>query len=120
MKLEEKKKLLQKRRWRIRRKVKGTSERPRLVVRFTNLHIHVQVIDDTVGNSLAHVTSVAGDFRAKQVRPNIEGATIMGKAIAEAAKAKGISDVVFDRAGRRYHGCVKAFADAAREGGLNF
>lgn len=116
MKLAHKKKLLQKRRWRIRKKVKGTAERPRLTVRFTNKHIHVQVIDDTVGTTSAAVSSVGQEG----IKGNAAGAEAMGKQIAEKAAAAGITSVVFDRAGRRYHGVVKAFADAARAGGLVF
>ncbi|WP_269524743.1 50S ribosomal protein L18 [Coraliomargarita parva] len=116
MKLELKKNLLQKRRWRIRKKVKGTAERPRLAVHFSNKHIYAQCIDDSKGHTLAYVSSVgAGDAKA-----NIEGAVALGKTIAEKAKAAGIEAVVFDRAGRRYHGCVKSFAEAAREAGLQF
>ena len=116
MKLSHKKKLLQKRRWRIRKKVKGTAERPRLTVRFTNKHIHVQVIDDTVGKTVAAASSIGID----SIKGNIAGSETMGKSIAEKAVAAGITSVVFDRAGRRYHGVVKAFADAARAGGLTF
>lgn len=116
MKLSHKKQLLQKRRWRIRKKVTGTPERPRLTVRFTNKHIHVQIIDDTVGKTQVAVSSVGNEG----VKGNVAGAEVMGKAIAEKAVAAGISNVVFDRAGRRYHGVVKSFADAARSGGLIF
>ena len=116
MKLAHKKQLLQKRRWRIRKKVKGTAERPRLTVRFTNKHIHVQVIDDTIGKTAAAASSVGQE----EVKGNVAGAEALGKQIAEKAAAAGITTVVFDRAGRRYHGVVKAFADAARAGGLVF
>ena len=116
MNLAHKKQLLQTRRWRIRKKVKGTAERPRLTVRFSNKHIHVQVIDDTVGKTSAAVSSVGQE----SIRGNVAGAEAMGKQIAEKAVAAGITSVVFDRAGRRYHGVVKAFADAARAGGLVF
>ncbi|MGB0272258.1 MAG: 50S ribosomal protein L18 [Opitutales bacterium] len=117
MKLEKKKSLLQKRRWRIRKKVKGSAERPRLAVHFSNKHIYAQCIDDVQGHTLAYVSSVAKGTEAKA---NSEGAAELGKLIAEKAKAAGIETVVFDRAGRRYHGCVKTFAEAAREGGLQF
>lgn len=117
MKLEKKKSLLQKRRWRIRKKVKGSAERPRLAVHFSNKHIYAQCIDDVQGHTLAYVSSVAKGTEAKA---NNEGAAELGKLIAEKAKAAGIETVVFDRAGRRYHGCVKTFAEAAREGGLQF
>lgn len=117
MKLDKKKVLLQKRRWRIRKKVKGTAERPRLAVHFSNKHIYAQCIDDVKGHTMAYVSSVAKGAEAKA---NNEGAAELGKVIAEKAKAAGIETVVFDRSGRRYHGCVKTFAEAAREGGLQF
>ena len=118
MKLQKKQSLAQKRRWRIRKKVQGTAERPRLAVHFSNKHIYAQCIDDVAGHTLAYASSVGGkDVAAKA---NAEGAVALGKAIAEKAKSAGIGSVVFDRAGRRYHGCVKSFAEAAREGGLQF
>lgn len=120
MKLEKKKDLLQKRRWRIRRKITGTAERPRLVVRFTHQHIYAQCIDDTTGKSLIYFSTVSKDTREQKLKPNTAGAAELGRQLGEKAKAAGIEKVVFDRAGRRYHGCVKAFADAAREAGLQF
>ncbi|PXA04963.1 50S ribosomal protein L18 [Coraliomargarita sinensis] len=118
MKLQKKQSLAQKRRWRIRKKVQGTAERPRLAVHFSNKHIYAQCIDDVKGHTLAYVTSVGG--KDTDLKANSEGANALGKAIAEKAKTAGIESVVFDRAGRRYHGCVKSFAEAAREGGLQF
>lgn len=118
MKLQKKQSLAQKRRWRIRKKVQGCAERPRLSVHFSNKHIYAQCIDDVKGHTLAYVTSVSG--KDAKVVANNDGAIILGKAIAEKAKAAGIDRVVFDRGGRRYHGCVKSFAEAAREGGLQF
>jgi len=116
MKLEKKQSLLQKRRWRIRKKVRGTAERPRLTVHFSNKHVYAQCVDDARGHTMAYVSSVGqGDAKA-----NVDGAVALGKAIAGKAKSAGIESVVFDRAGRRYHGCVKSFAEAAREGGLQF
>lgn len=117
MKLDKKQSLLQKRRWRIRKKIKGTAERPRLAVHFSNKHIYAQCIDDLKGHTMVYVSSTAKDSDAKA---NGEGAVALGKLVAEKAKAAGIESVVFDRSGRRYHGCVKSFADAAREGGLQF
>ncbi len=117
MKLDKKKSLLQKRRWRIRKKVKGTVERPRLAVHFSNKHIYAQCIDDVNGHTLAYVSSVA---KGSEAKANNEGAVEIGKVIAEKAKVAGIQSVVFDRSGRRYHGCVKTFAEAARKGGLQF
>ncbi|MGB0409265.1 MAG: 50S ribosomal protein L18 [Opitutales bacterium] len=118
MKLQKKLSLAQKRRWRIRKKVQGSAARPRLTVHFSNKHIYAQCIDDVKGHTLAYVSSVGGKDAA--VKANSEGAVTLGKAIAEKARAAGIESVVFDRAGRRYHGCVKSFAEAAREGGLQF
>ena len=118
MKLQKKQSLAQKRRWRIRKKVQGSAERPRLTVHFSNKHVYAQCIDDVAGHTLAYACSVGGKDAA--VKANSEGAVAMGKAIAEKAKSAGIESVVFDRAGRRYHGCVKSFAEAAREGGLQF
>ena len=118
MKLQKKQSLAQKRRWRIRKKVQGTAERPRLAVHFSNKHIYAQCIDDVAGHTLAYASSVGGKDAA--VKANAEGAVALGKSIAEKAKSAGIESVVFDRAGRRYHGCVKSFAEAAREGGLQF
>lgn len=120
MSLEHKKLVKQKRRWRIRKKVRGTSERPRLCVHFTNQHIYAQCIDDTIGSTLLYVSTLSKDLKEDGIKPNLEGAEKLGKIVAERAKSKNIEAVVFDRAGRIYHGCVKAFANAAREGGLNF
>ena len=118
MKLQKKKQLLQKRRWRIRKKVSGDSNRPRLAVRFSQKHIHAQCIDDLAGHTLAYLSTVAKD--AKGNLPNIKGATAFGKLFGEMAKGAGITKVVFDRSGRKYHGRVKAFADAVREIGIEF
>lgn len=117
MKLEKKRALLQRRRWRIRKKIKGTAERPRLTVHFSNKHIYAQCIDDAKGHTLLFLSSLDKDL---QVKSNVEGAATLGKVFAEKANSAGVETVVFDRAGRRYHGCVKSFAEAAREGGLKF
>jgi len=90
-------------------------------VRFSNLHIYVQFVDDTKGVTLASTSSVAKSVKgSEKLSANIGGATRMGTLAAEAAQSKGISNVVFDRSGARYHGKLKALADAAREGGLKF
>ena len=119
MRIEQKQKLRQLRHWRIRKKVQGTAERPRMAVCFTHKNIHVQFIDDLAGKTLA-ATSSASKGADKALKANVNGAQSVGKLAAEAAKSKGISKVVFDRAGARYHGKVKALADAAREAGLQF
>jgi large subunit ribosomal protein L18 len=120
MRLDKKRSLLQKRRWRIRRKVRGTAEQPRLTVHFSHKHIVAQVIDDEAGKTLLYLSTLSKDLADKKLSANSASATELGKILGERAKGKGIGQVVFDRAGRRYHGCVKAFADAAREGGLSF
>lgn len=112
--------LNQKRRWRIRKKIKGTAERPRLCVHFSGKHIYAQAIDDVAGRTMVSVTSLSPENRGRKLAANIAGAKELGAAFAGKAKAAGLSAVVFDRNGRRYHGKVKTFADAAREGGLQF
>ncbi len=121
MRIEKKYELLQKRRWRIRKKVSGTSERPRMSVRFSGQHIYVQFVDDTKGVTLASTSTRGKDAPVgEKLAANVKSAVVIGKAAAEAAKAKGINTVVFDRSGASYHGKVKALADAAREAGLKF
>jgi large subunit ribosomal protein L18 len=103
---------------RIRLKLKGNQERPRLAVFRSLKHIYAQVIDDKQGRTLASASS--GEKNSSVVGGNLAGAKEVGKLIAERAKTKGISKVVFDRGGYLYHGRVKALADAAREAGLEF
>jgi large subunit ribosomal protein L18 len=105
---------------RIRKKVQGTAERPRLNVYRSVNHIYVQLIDDLAGKTLIAASSAVGKKGQRKAGGNLAAAKEIGKAIAEKAKAKGISKVVFDRGGYLYHGRVKALADAAREGGLQF
>jgi len=112
--------LLQKRRWRIRKKVTGTAVRPRLCVKFSGKHIYAQAIDDEQGVTLAFLSSLDADLRPKKLSANVVSAKELGTAFAVKAVAAGIGSVVFDRSGARYHGKVKQFADAAREGGLKF
>ena len=112
--------LLQKRRWRIRKKVAGTAARPRLCVRFTSKHVYAQAINDDAGTTLVFLGSLDAELRKQKVKANIAGAKVLGVAFAAKAKAAGIASVVFDRSGAPYHGKVKVFADAAREGGLQF
>jgi large subunit ribosomal protein L18 len=121
MRIEKKQKLRQLRRWRIRKKVRGTSERPRMTVCFTGKHIYVQFIDDGVGKTLAAASTRSKSTPDRDaLKANVSSAQTIGKIAAEAARSKGIEKVVFDRAGARYHGKVKALADAAREAGLQF
>jgi large subunit ribosomal protein L18 len=105
---------------RIRKKVLGTPERPRLNVYRSLNHIYVQVIDDLKGSTLVSASSAEGKKGEPRRGGNLAAAKSVGKTIAERAKAKGINEVVFDRGGYIYHGRVKALADAAREAGLEF
>jgi len=119
---KEKQKRFERRKWRGRAKLMGTSERPRLSVFRSDKHIYAQVIDDLAGKTLVAVASTKAEARGAELKNggNIAAAKAMGKAIAEKAKAAGITRVAFDRGGRQYHGRIKALADAAREGGLQF
>ena len=106
---------------RLRKKVSGTTERPRLAIHFSGQHITAQVIDDHAGATLASVNTTEEAFRKEAGnRANVATAVKVGKLIAERAKAAGIEQVAFDRSGFHYHGRVKALAEAAREGGLKF
>jgi len=107
------------RRFRVRNKIKGTAERPRLNVFRSSKHIYAQLIDDQTGQTLAAVSS-CGKESAVKYGGNVKAAKVVGQKLAEAAKAKGIDKAAFDRGHYRYHGRVKALADAAREGGLKF
>src|SRR5579871_5209009 len=105
---------------RIRKKIQGTAERPRLNVYRSLNHIYVQLIDDQKGSTLVAASSAQGKKGQRTVGGNLAAAKSVGKAIAERAQAKGIDKVVFDRGGYLYHGRIKALADAAREAGLKF
>lgn len=121
MRTEQKQKLKLRRRWRIRTKISGTKERPRMAVCFTNKNIHVQFIDDDARVTLAaaSTTSKATPDRDK-LAANVASAKTLGGIAARTALDKGIKQVIFDRGGLRFHGKVKALADAAREAGLQF
>lgn len=109
-----------KRRRRVRSKIFGVSERPRLTVCKSIKHVYAQIVDDTVGRTLAHVSSTSKQLAGKlsAAKNKTDRAKIIGLAIAVAAKEKGITEVVFDRNQNRYHGRVRALAEGAREGGL--
>jgi large subunit ribosomal protein L18 len=112
---------LQRRKWSLRSNLFGTAERPRLSVFRSDKHIYAQVINDFDGKTLASASSIATEVRGDLKNGgNIAAAKRVGKAIADKAKAAGVTQVMFDRGGRKYHGRVKALADAAREGGLKF
>jgi large subunit ribosomal protein L18 len=105
------------RRRRVRAKVRGTAERPRLSVFRSNRGIGAQLIDDVAGNTVAAVNWTEGDLKSLK---SMDQAKRAGELLAERAKAAGVQTVIFDRGGYRYHGRVKALADGAREGGLSF
>ena len=116
-----KRKLKQLRKWRIRKKVTGTTERPRMSVTFSNEHIYVQFIDDSKGVTLASASTRDKTTPDRnKLAANVESAKKIGTQAAEAAKGKGVTQIVFDRNGNVYHGKIKALADAAREAGLKF
>ena len=121
MRTEQKHRLALRRHWRVRKKISGTSARPRMSVCFTNQNIHVQFIDDVAGRTLAatSTTSKATPDRDK-LAANAASAKTIGILAAKTALEKGINQVVFDRGSARYHGKLKALADAAREAGLKF
>lgn len=112
---------LKRRHVRIRKKVSGTPQRPRLCVFRSLKHIYAQVIDDVAGHTLASVSTLDGEIKAEvQGKTKTERAKLVGALIAGRARAKGLGRVVFDRGGYKYHGRVKQLAEAAREAGLEF
>jgi large subunit ribosomal protein L18 len=133
MKVEKKRELEQKRHWRVRKKIFGTPERPRMSVCFTNKHIYVQFIDDVHGVTLASVSTLSKSIPDRdklKLGANVETAKLIGRLAAEAALACGVTQVVFDRGHHKYHwnekngqiylGKVAALAEAARQAGLKF
>ncbi|MEV4260984.1 50S ribosomal protein L18 [Kribbella sp. NPDC049584] len=104
---------------RVRKKISGTAERPRLVVTKSSRHLFVQVIDDVAGKTLVSASTMEADLRGAEASKTDKAKTV-GGLIADRAKAAGIDSVVFDRAGNKYQGRIAALADAAREGGLGF
>jgi len=110
----------QHRHFRVRKRAIGTAERPRLNVYRSNLHIYAQVIDDAKGHTLAFASTLDVSLKDAKDGASVGGAVAVGRLVAERAKAAGVDKVVFDRGGYLYHGRIKALADAAREGGLDF
>jgi large subunit ribosomal protein L18 len=102
-----------------RKKINGTTERPRLVVTRSSKHITVQVVDDLQGKTLAYASTMEADLRSLEGDKTAKARKV-GERVAELAKAAGVSEAVFDRAGNKYHGRVAALAEGAREGGLTF
>ena len=113
---ESRSKIRAKKHYKLRNRINGTSERPRLSVFRSNDHMYAQIIDDTVGNTLVSASTTQKDVKAELEKTNdVAAASYLGKVIAERALAKGITEVVFDRGGFIYHGKIEALADAARE-----
>jgi large subunit ribosomal protein L18 len=112
---------LQRRKWHLRKTLVGTAERPRLSVFRSDKHIYAQVVDDHAGRTLVSAGTTEKDVRGDLVNGgNVKAAVLVGKTIAERAKAAGITKVAFDRGGRMYHGRIKALAESARKAGLQF
>lgn len=111
-----------KRKKRVRKKIKGTPERPRLTVFRTAKHIYAQIVDDNNGRTLVATSTISQDFKskAKGISGNIKGAILVGETIGKKGIEKGIKKIIFDRNGFLYHGRIKALADAARKSGLIF
>ena len=119
--LKKKRANLKRRQRRVRDKISGTPERPRLRVTRSNAQIYAQVIDDTVGRTLVSASSLDKEFKEQGKRgSNIEGAELVGKLVGQRAIEAGITEIVFDRGGHIYHGRVQALADGARSAGLKF
>ena len=119
-KTNKKQALRSRRQRRVRKKVAGTSQRPRLAVFRSNRHISVQVIDDDQGKTLAYASTTETAVAAGESTSNVVAAKSVGQLVGERAKAAGVGAVIFDRGGNRYHGRVAALADGAREAGLEF
>lgn len=120
-KLQKKQSSLKRRHTRVRGKISGTAECPRMCVTRSNKNLYVQFVDDVAEKTICGVSTMSPDFvKAKKNGANVEGAVELGKLAAKCAKDKKITKVVFDRGGNLYHGRIKALAEAAREGGLEF
>lgn len=120
-KYQAKKAGLERRKRRVRAKVFGTAERPRLAVHRTNAHIYAQVVNDVTSETICSASTLSPEFRSTgKIGSNKEAAEFVGKLIGERALKAGVSEVTFDRGGRIYHGRVKALADGARAAGLKF
>lgn len=120
-KLQAKQAGLRRRHTRVRGKISGTAERPRLCITRSNANMYAQVIDDVAGKTLCAVSTLGPEFKATNKNgATVEGATALGELVGKKAQESGVSEVVFDRGGNLYHGRIKAVADAARDAGLKF
>ncbi|MBD3426026.1 MAG: 50S ribosomal protein L18 [Candidatus Omnitrophica bacterium] len=119
----DKKKLAERRKKSIRKKISGSSERPRMAVRKSNRNLFVSIIDDVEGKTLCGASTLSKEIKGKKAadtRKNLNFAEMLGEVIAKKAAEKGVKKVAFDRGGNHYHGVIKALADAARKNGLEF
>ena len=120
-KLQKKQAGLRRRHTRVRGKINGTADRPRLCVTRSNSNMYAQVVDDVTGKTICGVSTLGPEFKASGASSaTVEGAAVLGGIVGKKAQEKGVTEVVFDRGGHLYHGRVKALADAARESGLKF
>lgn len=120
MNLNDKQVVTQRRHWRVRRKVEGSADRPRLSLHFSHKHGYAQCIDDATGRTLVALSTLDKSLREQSVKANVQGARLLGEAFGKKAIACGISKVVFDRGARKYHGVLCAFADAVRSSKIDF
>ncbi|MDR0351041.1 MAG: 50S ribosomal protein L18 [Puniceicoccales bacterium] len=120
MNYKDKKKSSERRRLRIRRRIHGTGDRPRLSVHFSTKHVYAQCIDDDTGLTIAALSTLALPLRDKKIKPNVNGASEFGIEFGKHVLSYGIKQVVFDRSTKKYHGVIASFANAARESGLSF
>ncbi|MDR1413929.1 MAG: 50S ribosomal protein L18 [Puniceicoccales bacterium] len=109
-----------KRKARVRKRIAGDASRPRLSVKFSGKHIYAQCVDDRNGLTLVFLSTLDEEIRKQKVLANVAGAALLGKVFAERVISAGIGRIVFDRGARKYHGCIKTFADAVREAGVLF
>lgn len=120
-KLQKKQAGLRRRHTRVRGKISGTAERPRLCITRSNANMYAQVIDDVTGKTICALSTLGPDFKKTgKTGATVEGAAELGKLISKKAQKKGVTEVVFDRGGNLYHGRIQAVADGAREAGLKF
>ena len=120
-KLQKKQAGLRRRHTRVRGKISGTAERPRLCITRSNANMYAQVIDDVTGKTICALSTLGPDFKKTgKTGATVEGAAELGKLIGKTAQTKGVTEVVFDRGGNLYHGRIQAVADGAREAGLKF
>jgi large subunit ribosomal protein L18 len=120
MRLDDKKVVTQRRHWRVRRKVEGSVDRPRLSLHFSHKHVYAQCIDDAAGHTIVALSTLDKVLRGQSLKANVQGARLLGEAFGKKVIASGISKIVLDRGTRSYRGALCAFADAVRGTGVDF